>query len=384
MAVYKIFPTKDSTMYSLYPSMNTGLDEIIEVSSTTVGVLDYSVDPQVSRFLIQFSSDEITDVIDNKISTSPSFKTYFRAFNAKISGLNLTSSLEIYPISGRWGMSTGRYIPDPTSEVKKYNGTSWTWRNYSGSSKWQTTGTYGNLATASFTGSNPGGGNWYTGSGTSFEVKQSQSFAYSNPLDIKSDVTDTIHTWYSGTLPNDGFIIKQADSQEFIFNSALNAEFKFFSIDTHTIYPPQLEFRWYDYDFNTGSSTNTIISISELYIASPNNTGVFYSESIQRFRLNIRPKYPTRVFQTSSVYTTNYYLPESQSLYAIKDLDTNEFVIDFDSDYTRISADATSSYFDIYMNGLEPERYYTVLVKTVVDNNTLVINDNINFKVSNG
>ena len=36
------------------------------------------------------------------------------------------------------------------------------------------------------------------------------------------------------------------------------------------------------------------------------------------------------------------------------------------------------------MNGLEPERYYTVLVKTVVDNNTLVINDNINFKVSNG
>ena len=30
MAVYKIFPTKDSTLYSQYSSMNTGLDEIIE------------------------------------------------------------------------------------------------------------------------------------------------------------------------------------------------------------------------------------------------------------------------------------------------------------------------------------------------------------------
>ena len=121
-----------------------------------------------------------------------------------------------------------------------------------------------------------------------------------------------------------------------------------------------------------------------MHIASPNNTGVFYSESIQRFRLNIRPKYPTRVFQTSSVYTTNYYLPESQSLYAIKDLDTNEFVIDFDPTYTRISSDSNSSYFDIYMNGLEPERYYKILIKATVDNTTRVYDENLIFKVSNG
>ena len=30
MAVYKIFPTKDATLYSQYNEMNTGLDEIIE------------------------------------------------------------------------------------------------------------------------------------------------------------------------------------------------------------------------------------------------------------------------------------------------------------------------------------------------------------------
>ena len=35
MAVYKIFPTKDATIYSLYPSRNTGLDEIIETLTIT-------------------------------------------------------------------------------------------------------------------------------------------------------------------------------------------------------------------------------------------------------------------------------------------------------------------------------------------------------------
>ena len=46
MAIYKIFPEKDATLYSAYPSQNTGLDEILEVSTT------YLPDnPEVSRFL---------------------------------------------------------------------------------------------------------------------------------------------------------------------------------------------------------------------------------------------------------------------------------------------------------------------------------------------
>ena len=33
MAVYKIFPTQDATLYSAYPNMNTGIDEIIEATT---------------------------------------------------------------------------------------------------------------------------------------------------------------------------------------------------------------------------------------------------------------------------------------------------------------------------------------------------------------
>jgi hypothetical protein len=79
---------------------------------------------------------------------------------------------------------------------------------------------------------------------------------------------------------------------------------------------------------------------------------------------------------------TNYALPED-SYYAIKDLDTNEMVIDFDTTYTKLSCDEYGSYFKLYMNGLEPERYYTVLVQTKIGGSTIVFNNNYSFKVIN-
>ena len=54
MAVYKIFPTKDATIYSRYPTMNTGLDSILEANA------DFSITiPHVSRYLIQFDQEKL-------------------------------------------------------------------------------------------------------------------------------------------------------------------------------------------------------------------------------------------------------------------------------------------------------------------------------------
>jgi hypothetical protein len=61
MAIYKLFPEKDSTLYSGFPVMNTGIDEILEVST-----FYDTTSPEVSRFLIQFSQTEIEDVLDNR------------------------------------------------------------------------------------------------------------------------------------------------------------------------------------------------------------------------------------------------------------------------------------------------------------------------------
>jgi hypothetical protein len=62
MAVLKIFPEKDATLYSLFPSMNTGLDEIVEATLTTFAYSNG--EPQASRFLVQFSNDDIASAID--------------------------------------------------------------------------------------------------------------------------------------------------------------------------------------------------------------------------------------------------------------------------------------------------------------------------------
>ena len=45
-------------------------------------------------------------------------------------------------------------------------------------------------------------------------------------------------------------------------------------------------------------------------------------------------------------FTETNYLPTA-SYYAVKDLDTNEYVIDYDTTYTQLSSDANGNYFDI-------------------------------------
>jgi len=372
MAIYKIFPEKDSSIYTEFPNLNVGLDEILECSTYIS-----QTHPQVSRCLVKFSTSEINNILETKISSS-NFATYLKIFSADLNGLNLDSELDFYPISGSWGMGTGHYTDYPSL----FNGVSWYWQDYSGSNLWQTS-SFDIYATASYSSLFPGGGTWYTGSSLGLNIVQTQSFSYSDITDINVDVTNTILTWYSGGIPNEGFIIKFKDDQEFINNPNSTSNFKFFSIDTHTIYPPQLEFRWNDYSFSTGSSSNKILDTSEALISLYNNVGTYYSESVPRMRIGATPKYPNINFSTSSAYNTNYYLPESQSWYSIKDSFTNEYVIDFDPTYTLISADATSSYFDLYMSGLEPERYYTVLIKTIINGETIIFDNDLRFKISN-
>lgn len=382
MAIYKIFPTKDSTIYSRYPSRNTGLDSIIEASVDT--------DAKLSRYLIQFSQTEVNTLVDGIISSSyasgsgfEDIKVNLKNFIADIKNLNTDTTLQVYPISGSWNMGTGRFNDNPETD----NGCSWVYRTFSGSNAWVTS-SFAAYSTGAF-GDTPGGGNWYTGSALGYNVVGSQTYTYNSNKDLNIDVTGTFKTWYSQSksitsdgFSNDGFIIKQSDSDE-VGGLYKNAELKFYSIDTNTIYPPELEFKWKDSTFDTGSSSIPIINDSELVVSLDNNPGEFRRDSVHRFKINCRSKFPTRVYQTSSIYTNQHYLPISSS-YAVKDLDTNEYIVDFDNNYTKISANSTGSYFDLYMKGLEPERYYQILLKVPIDNQTLILDDDYYFKVING
>jgi len=373
MAVYKIFPIADTTIYSGHPSMNTGLDEILESSTNyKSGPLESNgVYPQASRFLIKFDQSEITDIIDNKISGS-TWTSNLRCFVADITGISNTTTLNVNALYEDWNMGTGRFLNSPETT----NGASWVWSNYSGGTKW-TTGSYIPGSTGSYdlttNPSSSGGGVWY------IQNQSSQIFTYYSDLDLNVNVKNIITNWYSGDFNNYGFIIRQ--DQEFINNIDSQTELKYFSRDTHTIYPPCLEFKWDDSSYNTGSLS--VISTNPAYVNIQENPGVFYSGSVNVFRVNSRPLYPPRVFQTGSWYTENYALPE-ESYWALKDLDTDEYVIDFDTTYTKISCDASGSFFTMYMNGLEPERYYKILIKTSIGPSIIIFDNDYNFKVVNG
>ena len=250
---------------------------------------------------------------------------------------------------------------------------------------------FGAYVEASWSGSAEGGGNWYTGSNLGLDVVQEKIFKYGQGIDLDIDVTDTVKTWYTNSLannalgfPNDGFLIKQSSSREFVNSKNFEATFRYFSVDTNTIYPPALNLKWNDYNFATGSVNQSVLATQESFVNIYNNAGTYYSESVARMRISAIPKYPDIVFQTASLYTNNHYLPYTSSFYAIKDTDTNEYVVPFSDPYTKISADETSSYFDVYMAGLEPERYYTILIKSTVGGTVKVFDEDIMFKVING
>ena len=105
MAVYKIFPLQDATLYSFYPTMNTGIDPILEVGNLNENINPV---PQVSRFLVQFDQTEIEDVIDNKVGGTQ-FSSSLKCYVANAQGVIFDTELEIYPISGSWINGSGTY-----------------------------------------------------------------------------------------------------------------------------------------------------------------------------------------------------------------------------------------------------------------------------------
>jgi len=374
MAIYKLFPTQDATLYSAFPGMNTGIDAILEVSNQ----LGLDGTPDIARYLIQFDTNEIQDVIDNKIAGHSS-SIYLKNFIAEAQGINQSTKLEIRATAQEWNNGTG-YLGDSPSVT---DGVSWAYSFYSGSNPWSLNGSNsGGTYTGSYnsTYATQGGGNWYTSS----TYLVTESFALRNIKDIEINTTNIVNAWYSASLPNYGFLVKLTGSLEFNPSEYVQPIFKFYSVDTNTIYPPTLEFRWRDYEtVLTGSATGSIVSTSNIKMSLAENPGVFFPESINRFYINVSPLYPIRAFQTSSLYTNLNYLPTA-SYYAIKDLDTNEYVVNFDDNYTQISADSTGNYFDVYMSGLEPERYYKILIKTTIQGSTIIYDDSYYFKVING
>jgi hypothetical protein len=371
MAVYRIFPESDTFLFTEQATGNAGLDEIIEIGGYPVLGTG-----QTSRVLVKFKTSDIRSVLNNKVGAN-TFSASLHLYLAEAYELPQTYSLYAHPVYESWNTGVGKFGDTPINT----SGCSWVYKdNETAASTWALPDTDGSFSTytgvtGSYISSYIGGGNWYTGS-NGINLEASQTFALTSDHDVNIDVTPATLLHYSGSIDNNGFIVKLPDNLEFNVSSSIRL--KYFGKDTNTIYPPYLEFKWDDSSYETGSLS--VLSTSENSITVSNNKGKYTHEGKQRFRLHARPKYPVRTFTTGSVYKTNYALP-SGSYWGLRDEFTEEMVVPFDINYTKVCCDSTGPYFDIFMDGLQPERYYRVLIKSEIDGTNTIVDNGNTFKV---
>ena len=369
MAVYNIFASADATLYSLYPAKNTGRDPILEVSVNNSqdgvrflplnGITDnpyYVYDmaansnasstgplfptSSIKRAVLQFSPNDVQRLNTfASQSISGSWQASLQLFLASAQNLSTTYSLECYALDNAWSMGTGQYAQVPESR----NGVSWEYTGpYQNSTPWVNPGGDFNLG--------------YTGS---------QFFDYMSNKDINMDVSDIMDGWFSSSISNYGVVVKHPDAIE--QNTSSFMDLKYFSVDTHTIYPPTIQFKWADaYYYPQG--TNYVLT-DQITLTIANNPGEFRQNEVYKVRTAVRYTYPPRQFTTSSVYLNSLYLSEN-TCWALEDAKTGEMVVDFDTNYTKLSADSVGNYFTLYTSGLEVNRYYRILVKTNIYSTT--------------
>jgi len=146
------------------------------------------------------------------------------------------------------------------------------------------------------------------------------------------------------------------------------------------MHPPKLTFKWDDSIYPNDYTASAKSPTEDLNVTLYKNQEEYNRNDVALFRIHVRDNYPTRQFASSSNYLNIGYLPTS-SYYSIRDAHTEQEIIPFDDDNTKLSADDDGMNFKIYMKGLQPERYYRILIKHVDGSMTKIYDDKYYFKV---
>jgi len=381
---YFEFGKRDTTLYSggTTASRNTGIDEILEVNKVvnnngTVG--------NVSRILIDFDLTYISQsVVDGKIPSTA--KYYLNLFDATSEEVEVEQPLHIYMVSGSWKQGTGKLDHDPVTD----DGATYQYRDHEAKTPWVT----GSVLTD--------GGAWFTASTGQYEVSTSYDLTF-DKKDVRANVTDLVNNFIysSSDYPNNGFIVKREDSGShgdhpsssmFDFDAGQEGDssrlgnLKYFSRETHTIYPPKLEAVWDDSSWSTGSlSPLSTSDLENLKVYFKNLRPEYQEKSIVKFRLVGRELYPSSSFSATPSELTIKYLPSASVFYQVKDADTEEVIVPFGTG-SAISCDSTGNFFRVQMDGFQAERNYRFSVKVISGSGTTeeTINyydDNYEFRV---
>jgi hypothetical protein len=335
--------SQDATIYERYPTLNTGLDEIIEVGKiikSLDGPNQYASGS--TRMLIQFDIPSL-----QQYPTSSKYYLNLRIANA--TNVNRYQKLEVYPVSQSWVEGSGYFYQDVQNAEDGV-----TWIDRSTTATWATSGS--NYTTA---------------------ISASYTFSKVPIEDVKIDITNLIAPVVSGSniTPWNGLILKFPATDE--LDSTNRGNIKFFSGNTHTIFAPKLEIVQVDQTFVTGSLKR--IPNGNVTIVPKNIKEAYTLGEVDKVYLVVREPYPDRKFDATSRYRNVYYLP-SESYYRVRDQVADMVLYEFDQ-YSAINCDSSGSYILLDTSGLEVNRYYTLDLKVKSSGLVFFPEFNYTFKV---
>jgi hypothetical protein len=338
MAYYFLTASKDASVYLQQPNQNTGFDEILEISKVYYGNVK-----DVSHTLLKFEVGYISKSISEQSIKLDMATLILKETESEEIPLEYT--IYANPIFGNWEMGTGTRFDNITTA-----GVTWNYREGDSKLEWIENGFEANTTASINDGS---GGTWYTNYGSS------QSFNYQT-ADINMNVKSILTAWMSGSIQNNGIILKystenESDTQDY-------GILKFFSKETNTIYQPKIQIVWDDQIFATASLS--ALTANDIKVGVTNLKKEYKVGSEVKLKIFGRELYPLKTFTNTFSYETVKYLPQT-TYYQIKDVNSDDVIIPF-SDYSKVSCDETGNYIKINFSNWEAGRTYKIEFK--VDN----------------
>ena len=351
--IYFLTASKDASVYLQQPNQNTGLDEILEINKLYYGNIK-----DVSHALIKFDVGYLSSSLVNGDIVLDDAKLILKETESNEIPLDYT--IYANAVSGAWQMGNGNRFDEITTA-----GVTWNYREGDNTEEWLEN-SFNINTTASL--NNGTGGTWWTNYVTS------QGYSYQT-ADIEMDVKSILRGWISGSIPNDGFILRRDVDAERDTNDY--GQLKFFSKETHTIYQPKIRVGWDDQSFVTGSLVS--LDSDNLKVSISNLKKEYKLNSTPTLRVLGRELYPLKTFSNTFAYTSVKYLPET-TYYQIKDLHSNDVIIPF-TEYSKVSCDSTGNYIKLNLSNWEVDRKYKIEFK--IDHNGAIqyFDDNILFGV---
>ena len=351
--IYFLTASKDASVYLQQPNQNTGLDEILEISKVYYGNIK-----DVARSIIKFDVGFLSASISNGSIELGSANLILRETESEEIPLEYT--IYANPLSGSWEMGIGTRFDNVSTA-----GVTWNYRDGDTKKEWLEN----NLNLGTDANPNNGtGGTWWNGwSGT-------QSYSYQT-ADINMDVKSILKAWMSGSIPNDGFLLRYSDVVE--NNTEDYGILKFFSKETHTIYQPKISIGWDDQTFVTASLSP--LTAEDIKVSISNLKKEYKLGSTPKLRILARELYPLKTFTNTFAYNSVKYLPQT-TYYQIKDFSSDDVIVPF-SDYSKVSCDSNGNYINLNLSNWEANRTYKIEFKIEQNGGVQYFDNSITFDI---